>query len=302
LATSVASSVKSFVENGGAFLGLRAGMQTGGALGGVGLEYSFRLQDSSSGSSLYCTFPTAEDSEAQITTVHLDNEEAGSLLYKTNESNFEGIDHSQIARVLARHSDSGKIAAAVAKVGGGTIALWGPHLESSISLENSELSPEETARAERRRQAMICATLNALGLRLPPPDSSNPPRPLPQFLLSSRPGVVSHILGALSVTLPSKFQDDHDTFVFHDASDEEALLQQSRQASDTDGLRHVIAHVDTSCPVPHLTPLFNTKDYFATLSLVRNRPPESTSVNTWSMGDVLFYGEAVSSTQTLLDK
>ncbi|KAI0685185.1 hypothetical protein BC835DRAFT_1290884 [Cytidiella melzeri] len=302
LPTSVASSIKSFVENGGAFLGLQAGMRAGSLLGAGGLNYSFRLQDPVSGSSLYCTFPSNEDSSPQLVPVSLRDEEVVSLLSQTKAVDFDGIERVQNARVVAHYPESKSIAAAAASVGSGNVVLWGPHLEVAISQESSGLSSDEAQTLEGRRQSMLRTTLSILGLNLPLSDPNSPLYPLPQFLLASRQGIVSHILEVLSVTVPGQFKDAHDTFSFHAAPHAETLLQQGRTANDPEEVRHIIAFTDGSYPSTNLTPRFDTAAYFIELASARGKTEHTTAPDSWSIGDALFYGEAVTSTQTLLDK
>ncbi|KAI0342898.1 class II aaRS and biotin synthetase [Trametopsis cervina] len=305
LPKAVAQSLRLFVVNGGAFLGIRAGMRVGGGslLGGFGGdEYSFRVQDPT-GSNTYCTFVSGEDVEGRVVSVKLQGEDAVYPLHEAINGEFEGIEGAKNAVVLARYAEHDKIAAASVNVGTGKVALWGPHIEAAILEGASGLSIAETQTAESKRLDMLRATLSVLGLKPPSQGSDGPAHPLPQFLLAARPGIVSNILDALSVKPPAQFKDAHDTFVFHDASDAETALQKARGNKEGDELRHVIAYTDGSHPAEELTPLFSTKQYFADLATARARAPTSEgSAAQWAVGDAIFYGEAVTSTQTLLDK
>lgn len=292
LSKSVASSIKSYVENGGAFLGLRAGIRVAGGLLGVGSDYSFRLQDSTSGTTLYCTFAPGEASGPSTTLVRLANDESIVPVYQTSSVEFHGIEQARNVDVVARYSDDNAVAAAIAAIGSGKAALWGPHLEASA----------EAQEAEGKRQGALRYTLSGLGLKLPTSDPNSPRHPLPQFLLAPRPGVVSKILDALSVTLPGQFKDAHDTFDFHPASEAESIVQDSRAAEEASDIRPVIAYTDGSLPPKNLTPLFSPEKYFVELSSARKNAVRPATPENWGVGDALFYGEAVTSTQTLLDK
>ena len=302
LSSSISSSVKSFIENGGALLGLRAGMRTGGLLGGANLDYSFRLQDPASGTTLYCAFAQGEDSEMYFTRVKVDHEDAASPLYQTREVDFNGSEQARNVQVIARYSENNSIAAAIATIGSGKVALWGPHLEAAVTSEGSKLSLDEVHKTETWRQRALRSTLNALGLKLPISDPNNPVYPLPQFLLASRPTIVSYILETLSLELPGQFKDDHDPFAFPPASDAESLLQHGRSTRQADDIRHVIAYTDGSLPPIHVTPLFSPQAYFSELSAARSESTQPVPGTEWNIGDAIFYGEAVTSTQTLLDK
>ncbi|KAI0088237.1 hypothetical protein BDY19DRAFT_994153 [Irpex rosettiformis] len=302
LSPSISSSIKSFVENGGAFLGLRAGMRIGGLLGGAGLDYSLRLQDPASGSILYCTFPPSEESTFTLAPIKISGEDVASPVCQTKVVDFDGTEQARNVKVVARYSADNTVAGALAAVGSGRIVLWGLHLETIVNSEVSGLPINEAHEAETRRQRIFRSTLSALRLKLPKSDPNSPTHPLPQFLLASREPIVSQIFDALSLKLPGQFKDDRDVFSFHPASDAEDLLLQSRTASQADDVRHVIAYTDGSLPSMDLTPFFSPQVYFSELSSARSKIGQSTITTNWGFGDAMFYGEAITSTQTLLDK
>ena len=94
-------------------------------------------------------------------------------------------------------------------------------------------------------------------------------------------------------------KDLNDTFVFHDPeSTEDAYRLALHDATvQESGYRHIIGHIDGSTPANILTPSFDTSKYFEALHASHGGNSEALQT-----GDVLLYGEIVTSTQTLLDK
>lgn len=158
--------------------------------------------------------------------------------------------------------------------------------------------------AEGKRQTALGAALQQLGLQLPSPPEESPSHPLPQLLVASpsQPDIVSRVLKSLSVDVHGQFKDVNDTFHFHDASEDLSVLQHARKANNSDDIRHVIVYADGTLPAEGVTPLFNVKQFYDDLFAARNKSETSLANGTWGLGDALFYGETVTSTQTLLDK
>lgn len=306
LPANAVTSVKSFVENGGAFLGMRAGLSLGGTLfGNAGArDCSLRFQDPATGRSVYCTFAYGEDRDLRVVALKPYNQAVHAQLLQSQAVQFEGFDNAKHAHVLARYASEDEIAAASTTIGTGRLALWGPHIEAAITEDSSQLAAGDARIAEERRQSVLCDTLQILGLRLPSALRSGPTHPLPQLLIAapSQTSIVSHILKVLSVDLPGQFKGENDVFEFHDASEAQIILQHSRQAAKADGVSHVVVYKDGSLPSAELTPLFSIKQYYDDLSAARSKAGNSIVSGSWGCGEVLFYGEAVTSTQTLLDK
>ncbi|KAI9508257.1 class II aaRS and biotin synthetase [Russula earlei] len=181
--------------------------------------------------------------------------------------------------------------------------------------------------------ALLRYSLTSLGLSVPqemtPDGSPNPlpvtPRyPLPQFLLHS-PGkgyITRAILQGLGLSAPfaaespsnSKLgviKDRADTFQFHWASTLEhgmRLIAEARGSTGasshgaiaTDALRMVVVLPPDILPTKEFTPSFDAEKYFAVLAEVRG--DQAGSADSWGMGEALFYGEAVTSTQTMLER
>lgn len=298
LSSTAQASIRSYVENGGAFLGLRAGAKCGGTLLGSG-DYSLRFQ-SRAGPTVYCSFlPGGDEQTHKISIVAEDGTAVNSVL-ASGVAGFEAVESSRAARIMARDAENNTVVAVQFEVGAGKLALWGLQLEVTIVAEDSA---SEVRVAEERRRDVLNKTLASLGLQLPTPLGSEPTHPLPQLLVAapSRPDVVTRVLGSLNVKLPATYKDTSDTFAFHDASEAETLLQQYRVTAPPDNTRHVIVYENGVLPSTAFTPLFNVQQFFEDLKITRARAQQATS-ELWGVGEALFYGEVVTSTQTLLDK
>ncbi|GJE86299.1 biotin holocarboxylase synthetase-like protein [Phanerochaete sordida] len=296
LTPAVQASVRAFVEGGGAFLGLRAAATCATGIVAPG-DYAVRFH-SRAGPTVYCTFIPGEE---QTKTADLVAEDGTTLrgVAAGAAPDFEGIERCQSARVVARDAE-GAVAAVEVEVGSGKVALWGVQLEVPIVAEDGASAVRE---AEEQRRAVLNRALASLGLQLPTLSDSQPTHPLPQFLVGapSRPEVVPSILQSLELRPPATLKDANDTFAFHDATDAETLLQQSRAAPPADETRHVVAYENGALPPTVFTPLFNVQQFFEDLKVAREKAGLQTS-QPWGVGEALFYGEAVTSTQTMLDK
>jgi biotin--protein ligase len=163
--------------------------------------------------------------------------------------------------------------------------------------------------AEQERQKFIQYTLQEFGLQVPPRDVNTVTHTLPQFLTShpTKPAALLKVTEAISPTA-SEFKDANDTFRFHSFAQIAKVLQEARsraqeQTEDpsTSQPKHVIVCAHGELPDPEQTPLFNLRLYYDTLSLARAKHGIG-NVDPWGMGEVVLYGEAVTSTQTMLDK
>ncbi|EKM56709.1 uncharacterized protein PHACADRAFT_253991 [Phanerochaete carnosa HHB-10118-sp] len=298
LPSAVQASIRSYVENGGAFLGLRTAAKCGGMLLGSG-DYTLRFQ-SKAGPTVYCSFVTGDEDQARKLGIVVEHGTTVSSVLAGAVAEFEGIESCHSARVVARNAEDHAVVAAEVEVGTGKIALWGVQLEVPIVAEDGA---SEVRVAEERRRDVLNKTLASLGLQLPMPPGSQPTHSLPQFLVASpsRPDVVARILESLAVKPPATLKDTNDTFAFHDAAEAETLLQQYRTAVPPDETRHVIAFENGALPPTVFTPLFNVQQFFEDLKTARGKAHLATS-EPWGIGEALFYGEVVTSTQTLLDK
>lgn len=131
------------------------------------------------------------------------------------------------------------------------------------------------------------------------------PHPLPQFLTSnpSKPFAVATILHNfapdVSESQPIEFADARDNFRFYHFSDREKALSEAREST---GHRSIVICSDGRLPERRLTPSFDLGIYYEVLSEARKGDDTSSRQDTWAIGDVVLYGEVVTSTQTMLDK
>jgi biotin---protein ligase len=157
-----------------------------------------------------------------------------------------------------------------------------------------------------------------LGLQLPNEDRKGQSfsRPLPQFLTSTpeKSALVGRVMEALAAPQSgsqlSIFKDANDEFHFHPFQESLELLELARAKSDSGEKsdpatwqpKHVVVCLDGSLPSPKLTPLFDLRLFYEALSAAHEKEGSAGTSETWRMGDVLLYGETVTSTQTMLDK
>ncbi|KAI0050317.1 class II aaRS and biotin synthetase [Auriscalpium vulgare] len=185
-------------------------------------------------------------------------------------------------------------------VGTGRIALLDVHLPDAASSAAVD--------------SILTHVLRALGLILPmpavtqpPPDlPSTPTHPLPQFLLAppEKPHIIEQVVAALGLSAAAPqtlFADAADTFRFHFAASPAhgtQILATARQAAPEDGAAKDVVVLPPGCAPPKdLTPRFDVASYFDVLSA--SQPPNNSA---GAMGEALLYSEAVTSTQTMLDK
>jgi biotin---protein ligase len=259
------------------------------------------------------------------------------LTYAISRVVIHGHWEVPIASVDATTTTVAATAAAVAgvevPVGSGRAAFWG------VSLGDEDGIDQDRDFVSSSALALLRYALTSLGLTLPATESSSsmssgplreipavPRYPLPQFLL--HPHGKRHItetvfekLGLSSTTTTNAdsacadqlgvvavLEDKADTFYFHRAasvSDGARLVAEARESTETSqqAPRVVIVLPPDELPPRELTPRFNVEKYFAVLAEVRGDKGVSPAVDgSWGLGEALFYGEAVTSTQTMLDK
>lgn len=191
-------------------------------------------------------------------------------------------------------------------VGSGLAGFWG------VSLDGTDHAPGSIA--------LLRYALASLGLTLPAetaPESLSalppvPKYPLPQFLLHQhgKRQIIETILQKLGLSLAESaadaevFEDAADTYHFYRTTLEESarLVGEARMSTEqaTHAPRVVLVLPPDVFPPQELTPRFDVGGYFAVLEEVRGtRASESGG---WGLGDVLFYGEAVTSTQTMVER
>lgn len=168
-----------------------------------------------------------------------------------------------------------------------------------------DLSPSSAA-------GVLKGSLTSLGLlevSLPTENRALPPvprHPLPQFLLSSSrtPQAANVILQAIgaseALTGTITLHDSADAFRFTSCAPADCtqLVNARRELappSDAPAIKEVLVLPPGSYPSREATPRFDVERFFEELGTTESTPG-------WGMGEALFYGEAVSSTQTMLDK
>lgn len=333
---SVASKqVKDFVESGGAYLMLGTGATATPRSGGLGLgstglslglgadETPLKFFDKLN--NVYLTFDEdAHGDRVAQKVVDLKTPEGEVVhgIYDPEGTQLNGFDDLKGLDVLARYTfGEGGFAGLSMGLNKGRIALWGPSIEYPLQEEPvssiiAKLSAEDIKSSEKLRIKLLRATLTRLGLQVPvdtePPYSSS--RPLPQFLTSTpeKPTIVSQILDAIAAPQPgtqlATFKDANDEFYFHPLQESLDLLRSSREAAkitsdpSTWQPKHIIICKDGALPEKELTPLFDVALFYKALAAARDKVDIPQTSQPWGVGEALLYGEAVTSTQTMLDK
>lgn len=256
----------------------------------------------------------------------------------TKRAPFIGFDLDPSITILATYEeentdDNPNIAGLTYPIGPGKIALWAPNLEMPLvdDVENDTL-----------RLDLLKTTLESLSLTPSNPDITTninikTGRSLPQFLTSNIPSIVSGIADTLALVgtgdeVPRRgvLKDENDTFVFHRFGDGDVgvlFLESGGVAAPTptgtptgtgtprEQPKHIILCTDT-LPTREHTPLFDLELYYESLAECRvdqgcvgaaqeeeeEGEGEGEGKGTWGMGEVLLYGEVVTSTQSLFDK
>ena len=170
-------------------------------------------------------------------------------------------------------------------------------------------------------------TIPASGGSLGPTVNPIPRHPLPQFLshLPGKSDIVETVLRGLGLPNTNAessdgsdlgvIKDTADTFHFRKVAtleDAARLMADARKVSATDtssphaatamadAPRVIIVLPPDVLPARELTPQFDARKYFEVLTSVRG--DKANDADNWGIGEALFYGEAVTSTQTMLDR
>ncbi|KIM22941.1 hypothetical protein M408DRAFT_269108 [Serendipita vermifera MAFF 305830] len=238
-------------------------------------------------------------------------------LYYNGGGQFIMSDKMKGVTPLAYYVDdgqSGMVAGVSCEVGKGKAVLWHVHLEfptnsdfalAAGSRSSTQLSPEDLLKSEQDRRALLRETLQFLGLSVSannPRDAPQPPsKPLPQFLCGSSEQVsaIAKALRQLHEKDSDLIEDANDTFQLHDPAAGDELPDISLNADFPD-IRHIIAFPN-AIPSASLTSHFSLQSYFEHLENAQRRYSSPTTPPLQApIGSVLLYGEAVTSTQTLL--
>ena len=313
------SSLDAYVANGGSVLCLSSGAiklsrsSSSNNLPGISSN-SLRFFDKESGDTIY---PTYKDNGEEKTRSKTLQPTGGPVIQGILESGirkFDGVQEGNRTRLLASYPEENAIAAMEFTIGTGKVAFWAPSLEYPFTEEPalSSISPADANEAERKRSLALETALAEAGVRISSTQSDSIPRPLPQFLLSAKAGAVSAVLEKIGQATiggqSSPFEDTNDTFQFHELAEAGDLVNEARSATSmsTDPAtwqpKRIIVCPESTIPQSNLTPLFDISLYFRTLADARAKAGCRDDGNTWGFGEVLLYGEAVTSTQTMLDK
>ena len=310
-------------------------ISAGGRILGIGLGATLSphrqvrercaLWDAVSGTAIVPQYPQPIQSPSLPSSILL---KTGALLSGLRRASvpFELTrDASDIEVIRGRWEEPvGAIAGIQVPIGSGRAAFWGisPCFDRIEDTENVI--------------ALLRNALTSLGLPVPPEttanESSDPPfsiprYALPQFLL--HPRGKRHIsetilqrfdpgpdLSASATTVESEpviIKDRADTFHFHKVATLEhgarlvAEAKASAAAAATatadnasDAPRLIVVLPPDVLPNDELTPRFDAEKYFAVLADVRG--DQTSNAKNWGVGEALFYGEAVTSTQTMLER
>ncbi|KAL2259356.1 hypothetical protein VTK26DRAFT_6993 [Humicola hyalothermophila] len=242
---------------------------------------------------------------------------------------------SKGVEVLAEYTDtldveSGACRAAVvyAKVGDGQAILTGPHPEfDPVNLSRQPDVPgydaliDELSADESARTSFLKACLTKLGLEVS--EGTSPVPSLSKIHLSAlHPSGVGELLCSLDDVISRTDGEEYikgGNDLFHLEKPEsrwsmaalsEALASELQKPNKNAGrgspdptmtdydrvVKRIVSH-ENGWPEVKETPYFNHADYYSSLREFRAREPEA---KTW--GDLLMYGEVVTSTNTLLEK
>lgn len=302
---TLSTKIRSYVEDGGRFLGIRAGIRTSGGSILSPSEYTTRFSDKISGFTIYYKTIPGGDEDLQQTSLRSPSLGILEQLQFTETPESIGIDKLSNVQVLARYTKDDTIAGSLVRLGEGKAVFWGVHLENPVPTE--EQSDEAIRAAARLRLDLVRETLRLLGLKLPVDAPDLPSCPLPQILTStpSKTDVVKQILESLEIVLPGKLEDANDTFYFYDHTEGQEILLGLRSetaSQEDDRTKRVVVYTSGELPPASTTPLFDISRYYTYLDEARKKT-QSPSVNSsWAIGEALIYGEVVTSTQTLLDR
>ncbi|EJD07395.1 class II aaRS and biotin synthetase [Fomitiporia mediterranea MF3/22] len=245
-------------------------------------------------------------------------------LYYNGGGEFVDAEFIPNTSIIARYMEgyaAEKVAAVHCKVGNGSAVLWSIHPEYPLTLEPAisairRTKPDLENRIEeyeKSRWDLMKHSLDLLGLQVPILNDIRTLRPLPQFITSTS-GSTSAIVGFLDNLTkelvdsePIVLKDNADTFHFYKDPYSSELFNRIQNPPESDvsisntPARSVIILKDCDKLPAEATRNFNISQYFADLTVSQNErrlPPTRSQ----KLGEVLLYGEVVTSTQTMLDK
>ncbi|TFK75623.1 class II aaRS and biotin synthetase [Pluteus cervinus] len=326
--------IMDYVKNGGRFLGISAGAECSSSsilapstlplgLPTTPGQKTLRFSDKITGTYIYPSLGSAPPATARH--VRLLGLRTGTILrgiYQLGTHQFSGLEKMGTGRILARYAledgTEDTPAAVICDSGAGRIALWGPSPEFSLVAEPASatasaagLIGENLTKSEDGRKSLLKETLEALGLKLPVVDLGSVISPLPQFFTCNpqKPSILSVVVQALGLSLnqPATFEDANDNFSFQPLSERTSgEIQQLRAQQKPDPKewqpKQVYLCSGGRLPPSQDTPLFDLGNYYESLAQARSREGTLSTTMPWGIGEVIAYSEAVTSTQTMLDK
>lgn len=327
--------IRDYVESGGRYLGLCAGAYYAAAnveweVGRPDMEVTgprpLRFFPGISRGCVYRGFEYNSEAGARAVSLLSHDNTLYRGLYYNGGGEFVDAEKYDSVKILARYSNGSHAVDTVAAVhcsyGKGAAALWGTHIEYSLMVEPLNLLIEELkvpeyekTQWEKERTKLLSHTLASLGLRIPEQNSRKYSRPLPQYFiclpeLGNLPSSsINSILANNYTNANDILPDTNDTFHFHDyAPDILDRLQSTYGTPSNDieaelaGPKHVIL-CNQTVPRKEDTPMVDLGAFFDYLRRDRHRASlPSPSSEEHGIGSVVLYSEAVTSTQTLLDK
>jgi biotin---protein ligase len=303
--------VRSYVEGGGAFLALSAGATYSSSrtlglsslsISGLPKGQTLCFYDKAASGYLYPIFHPGGEIVTSSVNLQMMSGEKLDRVQQSGLGEFVGVEGAKNIRVLARIGE--KVAAVRCNSSKGTVVVCAPGIEFSLTADSDDPS------GETRRLNIMREVLRDLGLRIPSEHPVKTSNPLPQFLAATpaKPDVVFRVMEALSGSM-HPLEDKNDTFHFRNLSENNDLQIASPEPNSGFPLdpsysqpKLIIVCRDGELPSAEQTPSFDLGEYFNHLSSSRMVSGLHKDVEPWAMGEVLFYGEVVTSTQTMLDK
>jgi biotin--protein ligase len=319
--------IKEYVLQGGSYLGFCAGAYFASARVeweiGTDLEVQgdrpLRFFPGTSRGCVYPGFQYNNENGARTVIARLPNGQLRSGIYYNGGGEF--IMPSSVTGVtpLAYYEDEehpGMVAGVMCAVGKGKAALWHMHLEYPIddpatiaasARVSTPLSSEQIVQAEAGRKDLLRETLDELGLKVSPKRYTPPTEPLPQYLCASTScpelvGSTEKSLKGLENPTSGIIEDVNDKFMVHQLDPTGRSQIPNPTSAETTPIRHIVTCKD-SLPQKDVTPHFSVSEYFTKLAEERGSRPSSPSAPLHcELGELLLYGEAITSTQTLLER
>ena len=222
-------------------------------------------------------------------------------VYYNGGGAFEDINSDRVT-FLARYAElHGRPPAGVlCKVGGhGKALLWAVHPEHPSTAPHNAASATVST-FDNNRKSLLKASLRLLDLDVPE-ERRVIFGPTPLVLVGESPdeaaGCASEIHSRFSqVSRVGSYVDAHDTFTFHGQQELQSTFAANRSIEHT---RLDVVVCSNSLPDPAYTPIFQLESFYTALTATRRRHAFSFRP---SFGSLMFYGEVVTSTQTVLEK